>query len=154
MNKYKLISSGFSLIELLIVIAIVGILLSIGIPSYSQYIIKAKMLEVFTLADAHKLKIIEEIMYGYNADEINNNVINDPNKLVTKLEYFINPQEKQYMFKITPNIQNLGIKLFNNVPLVVEFKATQEVENNMISWNCQYTKGYSDFMPKNCKDNI
>ncbi|MGI9215344.1 MAG: pilin [Gammaproteobacteria bacterium] len=154
MNKYKLISSGFSLIELLIVIAIVGILLSIGIPSYNQYIIKAKMLEVFTLADAHKLKVIEEIMYGYNADEINNNVINDPNKLVTKLEYFVNHQEKQYMFKITPNIQNLGIKLLNNVPLVVEFKATQELENNMISWNCQYTKGYSDFMPKNCKDNI
>lgn len=154
MNKYKLISSGFSLIELLIVIAIVGILLSIGIPSYNQYIIKAKMLEIFTLANSHKLKIIEEIIHGYNTEEINNNVITEPNKLVTKLEYFINPQEKEYILKITPNIQNLGIKLFNNVPLVVEFKATQDLENNMISWNCQYTKGYSDFMPKNCKDSI
>jgi len=37
---------GFSLIELVIVISIIGILAAIAIPAYRQYIIKAKMAEV------------------------------------------------------------------------------------------------------------
>ncbi len=34
-------TSGFTLLEILIVIAIIGILASIGYPSYQQYIVKA-----------------------------------------------------------------------------------------------------------------
>ena len=50
---------GFTLIELMIVIAIVGILASIAMPSYRDYVRKANMTEVTTLVGGLKTKLIE-----------------------------------------------------------------------------------------------
>jgi len=48
---------GFTLIELMIVIAIIGILAAIAIPAYQNYIAKAQVSEAFTLADGLKTAI-------------------------------------------------------------------------------------------------
>ena len=48
------IQKGFTLIELMIVIAIIGILAAIAIPQYQQYTKKAKFSEVVNLASAFK----------------------------------------------------------------------------------------------------
>ncbi|MGO2277529.1 pilin [Psychrobacter sp. AOP7-D1-21] len=48
---------GFTLIELMIVIAIIGILAAIAIPSYQNYIARSQVAEAFTLADGLKTSI-------------------------------------------------------------------------------------------------
>ena len=56
---YKNIQKGFTLIELMIVVAIIGILAAIALPAYQDYTIRAKVTEAFSIAAAAKSAVAE-----------------------------------------------------------------------------------------------
>jgi type IV pilus assembly protein PilA len=60
----KKMQKGFTLIELMIVVAIIGILAAIAIPAYQDYTIRAKITEGLNLADSAKTAVAESFQSG------------------------------------------------------------------------------------------
>ena len=55
----KTLQQGFTLIELMIVVAIIGILAAVALPAYQDYTVRARMSEVITFASVCRTSVSE-----------------------------------------------------------------------------------------------
>jgi type IV pilus assembly protein PilA len=68
MNLKKQVQQGFTLIELMIVVAIIGILAAVALPAYQDYTVKAKVSEVVLSASSCRTSITEIVQSSPTVD--------------------------------------------------------------------------------------
>ena len=135
---------GFTLIELMIVVAIIGILAAIAIPQYQNYVIRSKMSEVVNIAGNVKTAVAETYQTSGNW----------PSDLQSAgLDSSINSNYVKSVTMgsngaFTVDIQNSGDSALDSGS--VEFKPT--VNSGSITWACTISDAsLSKYFPSNCR---
>jgi len=150
--------SGFTLIELMIAIAIVGILLSLAVPAYQDYTVRAKIADALNIAASMKVLIgeyyITEAKLPADGDEAGiKKVDSNYSDYVDKVDYITTKDGT----KITAGIIKLTLKSDIGGEAggkVLQLKAT--APNKIVKWECETSSTESEklaskYLPSQCR---
>lgn len=78
---------GFTLIELMIVVAIIGILAAVALPAYQDYTVRAKVSEIILAASSAKVAVSEHAQANGTMDSMTTAVETQNSKYVSGVTY-------------------------------------------------------------------
>lgn len=134
---------GFTLIELMITVAIIGILVSFAIPAYQDYITRAQISEALTLLDS--TKIYHQSAWSENGQCAINGVDGVPATLGTYVAAIV-------IHGPPPNCESIAtFKIFGINAAIAGQSITLRMvaAGNTMGWNCISTIDRR-FLPPNC----
>ena len=138
--------SGFTLIELMIVVAIIGILAAVAIPAYQDYLNRSKMSEVLATAGACKTSV-QESAAAQNVLPANLTASGCTNASTT----YVSALDVGTGGVIQVQVANIANEAGNKVTLTpLNGNAAAGNGAPITGWNCAYS-GTKKYVPANCR---
>ena len=145
----KNLQKGFTLIELMIVVAIIGILAAVALPAYQDYTVRAKMSEVVLAASGMRTSVAEAFQtYSHMPETDSIGTVTQDSKYVTTVAY---TKDDEDTATITATSQNTGAK--NPDDGVITIIGQGSVDTGVITWTCggTGTTVNAKYRPASCK---
>ena len=141
MQNMKKVQKGFTLIELMIVIAIIGILAAVALPAYQDYTIRAKASELMLASSAAKNVISEYALVNSTMTVPSTVAIQSINQgMVSSL----------YWTGTTIVVDGSDTALGADVVLWVYPSASSTVAQGIL-WECSAGGAGTRYLPSNCQ---
>jgi type IV pilus assembly protein PilA len=135
----KKVQQGFTLIELMIVIAIIGILAAVALPAYQDYTVRAKASELILAASSAKNSVSEYVITNGTIPPTTFNVQDNTSTMVESVEWDVSV------------IRIVGVSSATGLGTAVEITMKPRMTNaGGVEWVCAPVVG-TRFMPSSCQ---
>ena len=143
----KSMQKGFTLIELMIVVAIIAILTAIALPAYQDYSVRAKVSEALVQMDGAKLAVTESA--STKAGGLASVTTNAEAGYSSPATSYVSKVEVGAAGMITATTRNTGAPTGADPVLVLTpLKGTTD---NVLTWKCTATAGAPKYLPASCR---
>ncbi len=142
---------GFTLIELMIVVAIIGILAAVALPAYQDYTVRAKVSEVILAASSAKVAVSEAAQAGASGMQSITTVATQASKFVSAVGYAATDASNGVITAIAQGDTNIAGK-------GVQFAGVLQA-NGQVTWTCSAAPAAGSvtalmeakYLPASCK---
>jgi len=139
----KQCQTGFTLIELMIVVAVVGILSAVALPSYERYTVRARVTELAALASVMKVVVTENIAANGGAiDPAKDNCRGVPLAKTTHNTL------RSTCAPATAEITVTGTPVARDVVLIF---TPRVMPGGVTTWNCTSAPEHHIYVPSTCR---
>jgi len=137
----KTLQKGFTLIELMIVVAIIGILAAVALPAYQDYTVRAKVSELMLAASSARTGVQEK----FQSD-------NDPASMGVGITINVVGKVASALVDVGGTIQVTGNSASTSTgqPVTINmYPMNANTSNGTMTWSCVGTP--AKYMPATCR---
>lgn len=133
--------SGFNLLELLISIAVTGILAAVAVPAYQDYRIRSHVSEALAAGSVAKIAVTEYAASGGNLDDLAGENSN------------LNAPSSQYVASVAIGADGIITMTTQNTGAVDDpvLELVPSVPGGIVAWECRLLHGLASHVPPSCR---